>query len=95
MTCRAPESVAPDLIGFYEDLSGTNRESHCYFKKQPKTAEELDPAIKPVQVSCCGAYHHAGADHAIKEKRRLAGEGAAIDLLFPVDWTAWQIVPHW
>jgi len=27
MTCRAPESVAPDLIGFYEDLSGTNRES--------------------------------------------------------------------
>jgi hypothetical protein len=77
ITCRAPESVAPDLIGFYEDPSGTK--SHCYFKKQPKTPQELDRAIKAVQVSCCGAYHYAGADPSVKEKLRLAGEGAAID----------------
>ena len=79
ITCRAPESVAPDLIGFYEDPSGTNRKSHCYFKKQPETAEELDRAIKAVRVSCCGAYHYAGADPTVKEKLRLAGEGTAID----------------
>ena len=80
ITCRAPESVAPELIGFQEDPSGTNRERHCYFKKQPKTAEELDRAIKAVQVSCCGAYHYAGTDPAVKEKLRVAGEGTAIDL---------------
>jgi len=79
MICRAPESVAPDLIGFCEDLLGTNRESHRYFKKQPKTAEELDLAIKAVQVGCCEAYDYAGADPVLKEKLRLAGEGVAID----------------
>jgi len=79
ITCRAPQSVAPDLIGFYEDPSGTNHKSHYYFRKQPETAEELDRAIKAVQVSCCGAYHYAGVDLAVKEELRLAGEGAAID----------------
>jgi hypothetical protein len=79
ITCRAPESVAPDLIGFYADPSGTNRVSHCYFRKQPETAEELDRAIKAVGVSCCGAYRYAGVDPAVKEKLRLAGEDAAID----------------
>jgi hypothetical protein len=79
IACRAPESVAPDLIGFFVDASGTNRISHCYFRKQPKTAEELDRAIKAMQVSCCGAYRYAGADLDVKEKLKLAGEDAAID----------------
>jgi hypothetical protein len=79
ITCKAPESVAPDLIGFYADPSGTNRMSHCYFRRQPETAEELDRAIKAVGVSCCGAYRYAGVDPAVKEKLRLAGEDAAID----------------
>jgi hypothetical protein len=53
--------------------------SHCYFRKQPKTAEELDRAIKAVGVSCCGAYRYAGVDAAVKEKLRLAGEDAEVD----------------
>lgn len=79
IACRAPESVAPDLIGFYVDPFGTNRMSHCYFRKQPETAGELDRAIKAVGVSCCAAYRYAGVDCAVKEKLRLAGEDAAID----------------
>jgi hypothetical protein len=79
ITCRAPESVAPDLIGFYEDPSRTNRQSHCYFKKQPETAEELDRAIKAVRVSCCGAYRYAGEDPDVEKKLRLFGDDTAID----------------
>jgi hypothetical protein len=79
ITCRAPESVAPDLIGFYEDPSGTNCKSHCYFKKQPETAEELDRAIRAVQVSCCGAYRYAGDDPGVEKKLRLSGDDTAID----------------
>jgi ferredoxin len=74
IACRAPESVAPDLVGFYEDPSGTGRESHCYFKKQPETAEEMSRAIKAICISCCGAYRYAGSVPEVKEKtqkRRL------------------------
>jgi len=77
--CRAPESVASDLIGSFVDPSGTNRMSHCYFRKQPKTAEELDRAIKAVQASCCGAYRYSGADPDVTEKLRLSGDDTAID----------------
>ncbi len=68
ITCRAPEAVAPDLIGFSEDASGTSARSHCYFKKQPETPTELERAIKAVWANCCGAYHYAGRNTAIKEK---------------------------
>jgi len=78
ITCGAPESVAPNLIGSFLDPSGTNRTSHYYFKKQPESAEELDRTIKAVQVSCCGAYRYAGADPDVKEKLRLASEDVAI-----------------
>ena len=56
LICGTPESEAPDLIGFHEDPSGIHRESHCYFKKQPETPEELDRAIAAMRLACCGAY---------------------------------------
>jgi hypothetical protein len=73
MFCRAPESVAPGLIGFSE------AKSHCYFKKQPDTVAELDQAIKAVELSCCGAYHYAGEDEETKRKLKDAGCQEAID----------------
>jgi hypothetical protein len=79
ITCRVPELAAPDLIGLYEGPSGTNRKSHCYFKKQPTSASELERAIKAVSVSCCGAYHYAGTDVSVKEKLSVAGQAEAID----------------
>ena len=77
--CRAPESVASDLIGFYEDPSGSNIRSHCYFKKQPKTPEEIDRAVKAVWANCCGCYRYAGSDAEVKEKLREAGCEGAIE----------------
>ena len=79
ITCRAPEFAAPDLIGFYEDPSGTGAHSHCYFKKQPETAGEIDRAVEAVRANCCGSYGYAGADAAIQRKLRQADCGWAID----------------
>ena len=78
-TCRAPESVAPDLIGFFEDPSGTGRRSHCYFKKQPETAGEIDRAVRAVQSNCCGSYRYAGSDTEVKKQLKSAGCENAIE----------------
>jgi hypothetical protein len=79
ITCRAPEAVAPDLIGFHEDPSGTGCSSHCYFKKQPASPGELERAIEAVKVNCCGTYRYAGSDRSTKKLLRFAGCGDAID----------------
>ena len=71
--CRTPESEAPDLIGFGEDPSGTHRGSHCYFKKQPETPEELDRAIAAMRLACCGAYRYGGGDPAVIRRLLAAG----------------------
>jgi len=77
--CRAPEWVAPDLIGFYEDPSGTNARSRCYFKKQPQTVGEIDRAVKAFEANCCGSYRYAGSDRYIKKKLNKANCKDSID----------------
>ena len=79
IVCRAPESVAPDLIGFHRDPSGTDAESHCYFKKQPQTPEEIDRAVKAVWANCCGCYWYAGSDPKVKKKLKEAGCESTIE----------------
>src|SRR5215475_6250741 len=73
IACDAPRHCAPDLIGWYEDPSGTGQQSHCFFKKQPVTPDEIDRAIKAVSANCCGSYHYSGSDPKIKRKLRSAG----------------------
>ena len=58
--CRAPEAVAPDLVG------GNFR--HCYFKKQPESPQELELAIQAVEHCCCGAYRYRGTDSAVIQR---------------------------
>ena len=79
ITCRAPESVAPDLIGFWEDPSGSTIRSHCYFKKQPQTRQELEQAVKAVSACCVGSYRYAGSDPEVKKILRQAHCETAID----------------
>ncbi len=75
IACRNPEAVATDLIGFVEDASS----GHCFFKRQPQTAEELEMAIGAVSVNCCGSYRYAGDDSEIKRRLRALGRPDAID----------------
>ena len=56
------------LMGFYEDPSGTNARSHCFFNRQPQTEEELDRAIRAVEVSCVENLRYRGTDPAILKK---------------------------
>ncbi len=63
ITCGAPEAEAPDLIEHSKLEYG-----HCYFKKQPTTADELDRAISAMQVSCIAGIRYGGKDQAILKR---------------------------
>ena len=41
IACEAPENEAPDLMA--HEVEG---HPHCYFKKQPKTSEEVVPGFR-------------------------------------------------
>jgi hypothetical protein len=58
MACTAPTEEAPDLMAFTPDM-------HCYFKRQPATAQETEQAILAVVVSSCGQVKYGGCDPAI------------------------------
>lgn len=57
--CGVPEAAAPDLIRRDEDGA------HCYFKRQPVSAEEVDQAIEAINVACCAALRYGGKDPQI------------------------------
>jgi len=59
IACEAPMRSAPDLIEHDDDSS------HCYFKKQPQTSEEIERAIEACMVSCVEAVRYRGRDPAI------------------------------
>ena len=62
IACRAPESVAPNLIGFDEV------KYQCYWRKQPETDEEVSLAIEAVRACCCGNHRYEGNDELIRER---------------------------
>jgi len=74
ITCRAPEAEAPDLIEHSKIEYG-----HCYFKKQPTTADELDRAINAMLVSCISSIRYAGKDKAILKRLYDLGMQAECD----------------
>src|SRR6185312_16745977 len=59
ISCGAPEAEAPDLMAFDE------RETSCYFRRQPETPDETYRAVRAVRVSCCEAVRYGGTDPAI------------------------------
>lgn len=71
--CCIPAGEAPDLIGFHEGPSENYGRSHCYFRKQPQTSEEIEQAISAVRLACCGAYHYGGNDPSIIRRLLEAG----------------------
>jgi hypothetical protein len=79
ITCCAPEHAAPDLMGFFVDPDGSNRQSHCYFKQQPRTEEETRQAIDAIRASCCGALRYGGSDRAIIAALLKAGHREICD----------------
>lgn len=73
LACEAPHAEAPDLMAHDDGKGGY----HCYFKKQPSTAEEVERAVWACSVSCIGAVRYAGDDPVILEQfRKLSSENA-------------------
>lgn len=71
ITCGAPEHEAPTLIASIDEPAG-----HCYFKRQPETLEEVEQAIRAIEVSCCGALRYDGDDERIRAR---VGEALRVD----------------
>jgi hypothetical protein len=74
ITCGAPEAEAPDLIEHSKLIY-----SHCYFKKQPETEDELDRAISAMQVSCISGIRYGGKDQKILKRLYDLGLQAECD----------------
>jgi len=50
------------------DYDSNGRVSHCYFRKQPQTAFEIEQAVKAIAVSCCDALVYDGSDPEILKR---------------------------
>lgn len=61
VSCGAPHAVAPDLIGWAENVDA----SHCIWKRQPATSQETDQAINAVLASEVACHRYAGNDPRI------------------------------
>ena len=72
IACTAPEHEAPDLMS---SDPKAHAGYHCYFRRQPKTPEELEHAVMAVAVGCCAGVRYAGANPTII--RRLAELGVS------------------
>lgn len=76
MLCGRPHTVAPDLLTW--DLDDQGRQIHCYFKKQPETRNELEQAIKALEISC-GSLRYRGDNPEVLRRLHECGKGHVID----------------
>lgn len=74
IACGAPEAEAPDLIDHSKTEYG-----HCYFKKQPRTEDEIDRAINAISVSCISGLRYGGRDEKILKRLYERGQGEQCD----------------
>lgn len=72
--CGAPEAEAPDLIEHSKFEYG-----HCYFKKQPRTPDEVERAINAIAVSCIAGIRYGGKNEEILRQLYEMGEAAQCD----------------
>jgi hypothetical protein len=72
MSCGAPEVEAGSLMS--HDGKG-----HCFFVRQPTTAEEVNAAILSLWSSCCGAVRYGGHDYEILVRLAEIGESDTCD----------------
>lgn len=66
ITCMAPHHEAPELMGM-DEATG------CYFRRQPRTAEEVGHAVEAISVSCVEALRYSGDDPEVIERLRAKG----------------------
>jgi hypothetical protein len=60
LCCGVPHVIAPNLIGWVDD-----ERSHCYWKTQPETTQELEQAISVLGARELDCHRYMGSDQAI------------------------------
>jgi hypothetical protein len=65
--CGAPHAAAPELMAWYEGPAGNECRTHCFFRRQPETRQELESAITAMEVSCVDNLRYGGDDPIILE----------------------------
>ena len=81
IACGAPNAEAPDLMKWYEEPTATGLYSHCIFRRQPETPEEVEQAIRAMNVSCVENLRYRGTDPAILKRLDDMGKGHLCDAL--------------
>ena len=69
ITCGVPHEIAPDLFAWTED------ESHCFVRRQPTAASDVDRMIEAMWSSEADCIRYRGTDAALLT--RIAQFGAA------------------
>jgi hypothetical protein len=87
--CAAPHEAAPDLLGWHKDK--TSDSTHCLFKKQPVSRQEIADALDAMNASCIENLRYGGRDPRILELLEAMGLRRLCD--HPVRW--WQRLGHW
>ena len=64
ITCGAPHAVAPNLVGWAENVEF----EHCIWKRQPQTQQEIEEAIGAVLASEVACHRYAGNDPGILDR---------------------------
>jgi len=59
-------------MGLHEDEL-SNRESHCFFARQPQSPAEIEGAIQAIGSSCCGALRYGGRDAVVLARLKALG----------------------
>ena len=77
--CGAPNAAAPDLMGWHEETRGGITYSHCMFLRQPATPDEVDRAIRAMDVSCVENLRYRGTDPDIRARLHDMGLGHLCD----------------
>lgn len=60
--CLLPQVEAPCLIGF---VNGGSPRRQCFFRRQPRGAEETEQAITAIEMACCERLRYGGNDPEI------------------------------
>lgn len=82
--CEVPFAEAPDLFGTVQDPKGY---PHCYVKRQPETADELDQMLSAIRCAELQCIRYRGSDRVVQLGLVETGEGVICDGL-PADLQA-------
>lgn len=72
--CCIPHGEAPELLNEVNDIW-----KECFFRRQPRTPEEVERAINAISVSCVGGPRYGGSDQAIIRRLHEKGCGDQCD----------------